>query len=58
MEKTNKKWNWSKIIGTILFLVLLGSIVYVTVMIFTAPSTVPENEPYTKVKSDACWGLW
>ena len=52
MEKTNKKWNWSKIIGTILFLVLLGSIVYVTVMIFTAPSTVPENEPYTKVKSD------
>ena len=52
MKKTNKKWNWSKIIGTILFLVLLGSIVYVTVMIFTAPSTVPENEPYTKVKSD------
>ena len=43
MEKTNKKWNWSKIIGTILFLVLLGSIVYVTVMIFTAPSTVPER---------------
>lgn len=52
MGKMDKKWNWSKIIGILLFLTLVGSIVYVTVMIFTAPSVVPEDEPYTKVKSD------
>ena len=32
MGKTEKKWNWSKIIGTLVLLTLLGSIIYVIVM--------------------------
>ena len=52
MGKTEKKWNWSKIIGTLVLLTLLGSIIYMIVMMILAPSAVPEGEPYTKVKSD------
>ncbi len=40
------------IIGAILLFTLLGSIVFVVVNIFTAPSAPPADDPYAKVKSD------
>lgn len=54
MNKKNLKikWNWEKIVGTILFITLLLSIVYTIVKIVIAPSGAAALTLHQKVKSD------
>ena len=52
MKRQRKKLGLSEWAGRILYVSLALSVVFSVVRLIQAPSTIPEGEPFQKVKSD------